>query len=74
MEAVVAQPVLLEPVERVGCVAQRRLDGPHGGAGFTLRRVGIDPAVASNVFVTACTDICGFLSFLGILTLFLRFV
>lgn len=38
---------------------------------FTMRRFGIDPAVASNVFVTACTDICGFLSFLGILTLFL---
>ena len=40
---------------------------------FTLRWLGIDPAVASNVFVTACTDLCGFLSFLGILTLFLRF-
>jgi magnesium transporter len=38
---------------------------------FTMRRFGVDPAVASNVFVTACTDICGFLSFLGILTLFL---
>lgn len=38
---------------------------------FTMRRLGVDPAVASNVFVTACTDICGFLSFLGILTLFL---
>lgn len=39
---------------------------------FTLRWFGIDPAIASNVFVTACTDLCGFLSFLGILTLFLR--
>jgi magnesium transporter len=39
---------------------------------FTMRRFGVDPAVASNVVVTACTDICGFLSFLGILTLFLR--
>jgi magnesium transporter len=39
---------------------------------FTMQRFGIDPAVASNVFVTACTDICGFLSFLGILTLLLR--
>ncbi len=38
---------------------------------LTLRRLGVDPAVASNVFVTACTDIFGFLSFLGILTLFL---
>ena len=41
---------------------------------LTLRRLGVDPAVASNVFVTACTDICGFLSFLGILTLFLNFL
>ena len=40
---------------------------------FTMRRLGIDPAIASNVFVTACTDMCGFLSFLGILTLFLHF-
>ena len=40
---------------------------------FTLGRLGVDPAVASNVFVTACTDICGFFSFLGILTLFWRF-
>ncbi len=41
---------------------------------LTLRRLGVDPAVASNVFVTACTDICGFLSFLGILTLLLHFL
>lgn len=40
---------------------------------FTLRWFGIDPAVASNVFVTACTDLCGFMSFLGILSFFLRF-
>lgn len=40
---------------------------------FTMRRLGIDPAIASNVFVTACTDICGFFSFLAILTFFLRF-
>jgi len=39
---------------------------------FTLRWLGIDPAVASNVMVTACTDICGFLAFLGILTFFLH--
>ncbi len=39
---------------------------------LALRRVGVDPAVASSVFVTACTDICGFLSFLGILTVFLN--
>lgn len=39
---------------------------------FTMRWLEIDPAVASNVFVTACTDIFGYLTFLGFLTLFLR--
>jgi len=41
---------------------------------LTLRWLGVDPAVASNVFVTACTDLCGFLSFLGLLTLFLYYL
>jgi len=40
---------------------------------FTMRWLGVDPAIASNVFVTASTDICGFLLFLGILTFLLRF-
>jgi magnesium transporter len=39
-----------------------------------LRRLNIDPAVASNVFVTACTDIAGFFTFLGFLTLALPYV
>jgi magnesium transporter len=39
---------------------------------FSMRWLGVDPAIASNVFVTACTDICGFLSFLGILTFLLQ--
>jgi magnesium transporter len=39
---------------------------------FTMRWLEIDPAVASSVFVTACTDIFGYLTFLGFLTLFLR--
>lgn len=33
-----------------------------------LDRSGADPAVSSAVFVTAITDVCGFLSFLGIAT------
>jgi magnesium transporter len=33
-----------------------------------LDRLGIDPAVASSVFVTACTDLCGFLFLLGLAT------
>lgn len=37
-----------------------------------LRRLGIDPAVASSVFVTTCTDVAGFFSFLGIATILLN--
>ena len=32
----------------------------------TLKRLKIDPAIASSVFVTTITDVIGFLSFLGI--------
>jgi magnesium transporter len=40
---------------------------------LTLHWLRADPAVASSVFVTACTDLCGFFSFLGLLTIGLRF-
>ena len=33
-----------------------------------MRRLGADPAVASSVFVTAGTDMLGFLVFLGLLS------
>ncbi|MDE2802872.1 MAG: magnesium transporter, partial [Chloroflexota bacterium] len=33
-----------------------------------LRRIGVDPAVASAVIVTTFTDVFGFLLFLGIAT------
>lgn len=36
-----------------------------------LDRLGYDPAVSSTVFVTTVTDVVGFLSFLGLATLFL---
>ena len=32
----------------------------------TLKKVNIDPAIASSVFVTTITDVIGFLSFLGL--------
>jgi magnesium transporter len=32
-----------------------------------------DPAVASSVFVTACTDMCGFFAFLSLLSMGLRY-
>jgi magnesium transporter len=34
-------------------------------------RLGVDPAVASGVFMTTVTDVVGFLSFLGLATLYL---
>lgn len=39
-----------------------------------LERLGFDPAVASSIFVTTCTDVGGFFSFLGLATLAVRFV
>jgi magnesium transporter len=39
-----------------------------------LERLGFDPAVASSIFVTTCTDVGGFFSFLGLATLAMRYV
>lgn len=39
---------------------------------FVLRRMKIDPATASTVFVTTTTDVFGFLTFLGLGAMFLR--
>lgn len=36
-----------------------------------LDKIGVDPAVASSVFVTTVTDVIGFLAFLGFATFFL---
>lgn len=36
-----------------------------------LSRIGVDPAVASSVFITTVTDVIGFLTFLGLATIFL---
>ena len=43
------------------------------GAGIPvlLARLGVDPAVSSSVFITTVTDVIGFLTFLGLATLFL---
>ncbi len=37
-----------------------------------LKWLGVDPALSSSVFVTACTDIGGFFTFLGLATVFLK--
>jgi len=39
-----------------------------------LKRLRVDPALASSVFVTAFTDSCGFAIFLGLATLLLRWL
>lgn len=39
-----------------------------------LRAAKVDPALASSVFITTLTDVFGFLSFLGLATIFLRFL
>lgn len=36
-----------------------------------LERLGVDPAIASGVFVTTVTDVVGFFAFLGLATLFI---
>jgi magnesium transporter len=39
-----------------------------------LRAMKVDPALASSVFITTLTDVFGFFSFLGLATLFRRFL
>jgi magnesium transporter len=39
-----------------------------------LRAANVDPALASSVFITTLTDVFGFFSFLGLATIFLRFL
>jgi magnesium transporter len=39
-----------------------------------LRAADVDPALASSVFITTLTDIIGFFSFLGLATVFARFL
>ncbi|MCZ8343702.1 MAG: magnesium transporter [Leptospira sp.] len=39
-----------------------------------LKWIRIDPAIASSIFVTATTDVCGFFFFLGLATVFLKFL
>ena len=41
---------------------------------LALRALKVDPALASSVFITTLTDVFGFLSFLGLATLFIRYL
>ncbi len=63
---------------RLGLVVFLAMACNQGVAGFAgafipllLQRLGIDPAVASSVFVTALTDMCGFALLLGLAGSFL---
>jgi magnesium transporter len=38
---------------------------------LTLKRMDIDPAIAGGVILTTVTDVIGFMSFLGLATIFL---
>ena len=39
-----------------------------------LRALKVDPALASSVFITTLTDLFGFLSFLGLATIFVQYL
>jgi magnesium transporter len=39
-----------------------------------LRAANVDPALASSVFITTMTDMAGFAAFLGLATIFLRYL
>jgi magnesium transporter len=41
---------------------------------LTLKAVGLDPALGSTIIATTFTDVFGFLSFLGLATLFMRYL
>jgi magnesium transporter len=39
-----------------------------------LTKLGQDPATSSSILLTTVTDVAGFFSFLGIATIFMRFL
>lgn len=41
---------------------------------FMLKKMKVDPALASSIFVTMCTDMLGFFFFLGLSTLFISYL
>jgi magnesium transporter len=58
---------------RLGLVVFLAMMGNLLVAGFAgafipvvLERLGVDPAIASSIFVTTFTDVCGFLLLLGL--------
>lgn len=41
---------------------------------IVLKRLKIDPALASSIFVTTFTDVLGFFFFLGLATMFIQYL
>ena len=41
---------------------------------LAMKALKVDPALGSSVFITTFTDVVGFASFLGLATLFLRYL
>ena len=41
---------------------------------IVLKRLNIDPALASSIFVTTFTDVLGFFFFLGLATMFIQYL
>ena len=46
--------------------------GAAGRYPLGLKALKVDPALASTVFITTFTDVCGFAAFLGLATIYLR--
>lgn len=72
---IAALAVLLGGAWRLGLVVFLAMTGNLFVAGFAgsfipvmLERTGVDPAIASSIFVTTFTDVCGFTLLLGLAT------
>ena len=55
---------------------RQHVRGRHGRHADSARpaRLKVDPALASSIFITTFTDVFGFLSFLGLATVFIGFL
>lgn len=67
--------LVLSAILCVAMVANLTVAGLFGASvPLVLRRLGLDPALGSSIFVTTATDVGGFLFFLGIATLLMRYL
>ncbi|MFH1132549.1 MAG: magnesium transporter, partial [Pseudomonadota bacterium] len=67
--------IMLGVVLLLAMIANRLIAGFSGTAiPLTLKKLGLDPAMGGSILVTMCTDVFGFLCFLGLATLFLNYL